>query len=127
MSIIHMLAGAVSSLSFVALTHYIFSAHFDPEEFVRRSQISSGMSFIKGLYFGLAWVGAAILSYGGTKSAFFWLPQSWGWSNSDGDYLSLRQCVAIGAALLLTPPMLGFIYRAAADRWYATSRNSEVD
>lgn len=122
MSVITLIAGAISTASLVALIHYVSSAHFEPEAFVRRADIQSGMSPLKWIYFGLAWLGVAIFIYGGTKSALFWMPDDWGWTDEDGDVQPLRYYLAVAAAVLLTFPALGFIYRAAADRWDAIER-----
>lgn len=62
MSVITMIAGAISTASLVALIHYVCSAHFEPEAFVRRAHVQSGMSPLKWIYFGLAWVGLALSS-----------------------------------------------------------------
>lgn len=123
MSVITMIAGAISTASLVALIHYVCSAHFEPEAFVRRAHVQSGMSPLKWIYFGLAWLGVAIFIYGGTKSALFWIPYDWGWTDEDGEQ-QLRSYFAVAAAVVLTFPVLGFIYRAAADRWDAIERKS---
>jgi|GEM_PF-2087085 len=124
MSVLSAVAGAISTASLVALIHYVCSAHFEPEAFVRRAHIQSGMSPLKWIYFGLAWLGLAIMVYGGTQSALFWMPDDWGWTDEEGDVQPLRTFIAAGAAVLLTFPALGFIYRAAADRWDAIERRS---
>lgn len=124
MSVITMIAGAVSTASLIALIHYVWSAYFQPQAFVRRAHIQSGMSPLKWTYFGLAWLGLAIMIYGGTRSALFWMPDDWGWTDEDGDVQPLRSYFAVAAAMLLTFPALGFIYRAAADRWDAIERKS---
>lgn len=124
MSVITMIAGAVSTASLIALIHYVWSAYFQPKAFVRRAHIMSGMSPLKWIYFGLAWLGVAIFIYGGTKSALFWMPDDWGWADEEGDIQPLKTFIAAGAAVLLTFPTLGFIYRAAADRWDAIERKS---
>ncbi len=126
MSIVTAIAATVSTASFAALIHYVCSAHFTPEAFVRRALVESGMSPTKWVYFGLAWIGVAILIYGGTKSMLFWMPEDWGWADDDGDVQSLRTYVATGAAVLLTFPVLGFIHQAAADRWDAMSRKQKI-
>lgn len=124
MSVITMITGAISTASLVALIHYVSSAHFEPKAFVRRAHVQSGMSPLKLIYFGLAWVGLAIMLYGGTHSALFWMPDDWGWTDEEGDVQPLRTFTAAGASVVLTFPVLGFIYRAAADRWDAIERKS---
>jgi len=124
MSVLSAVAGAISTASLVAVIHYVWSAHFQPQAFVRRAHIQSVMSPLKWIYFGLAWLGVAIFIYGGTKSALFWIPYDWGWTDEDGDVQPLRSYFAVAAAVVLTFPVLGFIYRAAADRWDAIERKS---
>lgn len=124
MSVASMIAGAISTASLIALIHYVCSAHFEPEAFVRRAHVQSGMSFLKWIYSALAWIGLAVLIYGGTDHALFWMPDDWGWADEEGDIQPLKTFIAAGAAVLLTFPTLGFIYRAAADRWDAIERKS---
>ncbi len=124
MSVFSAVVGAISTASLVTVIHYVWSAHFQPQAFVRRAHIQSGMSPLKWIYFGLAWLGLAITIYGGTHSALFWMPDDWGRTNEEGDVQPLRTFIAAGAAVLLMFPALGFIYRAAADRWDAIERKS---
>lgn len=124
MSVITMIAGAITTASLVTLVHYVCSAHFEPEQFVRRAHAQSGMSLLKWIYSALAWIGLAVLIYGGTDHALFWMPDDWGRTDEEGDVQPLRTFIAAGAAVLLTFPTLGFIYRAATDRWDAIERNS---
>lgn len=124
MSVLSAVAGAISTASLVAVIHYVWSAHFQPQAFILRAHIQSGMTPLKWIYFGLAWLGLAIMIYGGTQSALFWMPDDWGRTDEEGDIQPLRTFIAAGAAVLLTFPTLGFIYRAAADRWDAIERKS---
>ena len=124
MSVLSAVAGAISTASLVAVIHYVWSAHFQPQAFILRAHIQSGMTPLKWIYFGLAWLGLAIMIYGGTQSALFWMPDDWGRTDEVGDIQPLRTFIAAGAAVLLTFPTLGFIYRAAADRWDAIERKS---
>lgn len=124
MSVLTIIAGAITTASLVTFIHYVCSAHFEPEAFVRRAHVQSGMSLPKWVYSALAWIGLAVLIYGGTDHALFWMPDDWGWTDEEGDVQPLRTFIAAGAAVLLTFPALGFIYRAAADRWDAIERKS---
>ncbi|MCW2003310.1 hypothetical protein FHY30_002065 [Xanthomonas arboricola] len=114
MKVMIILLAAISSAALLAMLHYVFTATFKPASFVRQTNRTK-ISPISWVYYGLAFIGLAAFLFAGSRMLLFWVPSSWGSVNSDGNFMPIRDGIAIAIAFLVFP-LLSFIDSAAHNK-----------
>jgi hypothetical protein len=92
------LFGAAAILSFAALVYHVYLTICAPNEFLRKEPRYT-WSLRDKAYAGLVFIGAIVFGYGGTKAVFFWLPESIGTYDDQGDFVSLKNSISAAGGL----------------------------
>lgn len=101
MLVLKVLVGLISTASLAALTIYAWLAYAGTSETLYSTINTRLMDWRKRAFVGLAAVAFLVCIYNGVDGMLFWLPDSWGSIDEDGNFQTVRTALAgVGTAFI---------------------------
>ncbi|NKC15832.1 MAG: hypothetical protein GKR94_27630 [Gammaproteobacteria bacterium] len=112
MQALYVLLAFASTTALIVLIHYLFTVCAVPYSQLRfRERVRN--TIWEKMYVACILIAVGVTGYGGAKVLLFWVPESWGGSDEDGNFTTAREAVSllIGALAL---GLVAYLESAAA-------------
>lgn len=125
MILLKILIIAVSTLTLLSLSVYIYLAVKGDSITLYSTVNSDYLSIKQKTFLGLAAIGFLVCMYNGAEAMLFWMPSEWGSVDSEGEYQTVKGSISGIFALLGGFSLIHFIDKATHEKFYLRTLRDE--